>query len=87
MSDTTNGTGGFGQFSDRYRDRWAALHPKAAPAAVPTPTPLSDSRQRAAGEPEEMAAGTSASVLPKALGSEVRTIATPFGRRRIRPPR
>ena len=84
MSETTNGTGGFGQFSDRYRDRWSALHPKAAPAAAPTLVPLSDSAQPAAVEPLQMNVVTSGSVLPKALRTEVETVVTPFGRRRIR---
>jgi hypothetical protein len=85
MSDTTNGTGGFGQFSGRYRDRWAALHPKAAPAVASTPITLTDSRQRVAVEPQEVPEGTSGSVLPKTRAIEIKTIATPFGRRRIRP--
>ena len=83
MSETTNVTGGFGQFSDRYRDRWAALHPNAAPAAAPTLIPPSDSDQSAAVEAQEMAGGTSGSVLSKALRTD-KTVVTPFGRRRIR---
>ena len=85
MSETTNGKGSFGQFSDRYRDRWAALHPKAAPAVDSTPIPLSDYRQPAAAEPEEMAEGTPGSAPPRALRPEVKTEVIPFGRRRVRP--
>jgi hypothetical protein len=86
MSDTMNGTGGFGQFSDRHPDRWATLHPTAAPAAASGLMPNGGSLQDAAVEPREKTAGTSASALPKAHRSEARESTAPFGRRRI-PPR
>jgi hypothetical protein len=85
MSETTNGTGGFGQFSDRYRDRWAALHPKAAPASAPTPTPLNGPLHDAAVVQQEQTSGTSGDTVPKRHPAEVRVDAAPFGRRRTRP--
>lgn len=47
--------GGFGAFSQQYRDRWAADHPNAKPAkpgadpAAPPTSPMSDT---SAPEPE-----------------------------------
>ncbi len=42
---TPPGKGGFGEFAQRYRDRWAANHPNSKWAngdGAPTPTPPTD---------------------------------------------